>query len=156
MIFAGMRAPDFTLPDQNGNLHSLSDYRGEKVVLYFYPKDNTSGCTVEAVGFRDETDNIARHNAVIIGVSKDSVASHIKFAEKYSLPFILLSDTDKIAIGAYDVLTEKKMYGKSVIGVNRSTFIIDEDGVVVYAAYGVKAAGHAEEIAGVLEQESKE
>lgn len=156
MIVTGMQAPDFTLPDQNGNLHSLSDYRGKKVVLYFYPKDNTSGCTVEAVGFRDETDNIARHNAVIIGVSKDSVASHIKFAEKYSLPFILLSDTEKIAIEAYDVLKEKKMYGKSVIGVNRSTFVIDEDGVVVYAAYGVKAAGHAEEIAGVLEQKSKE
>lgn len=143
---AGDVAPDFVLPDQYGNARRLSEFRGKKVVLYFYPKDNTSGCTAEAEGFRDAYEKIAARNAVIVGVSKDSVSSHLKFAEKYSLPFILLSDEDKAVITAYGVLKEKKMYGKSVVGVNRTTFVIDENGIIESAYYAVRAAGHAEEI----------
>ena len=131
MLKAGDVAPDFSLPDQYGNKRSLSEFRGKKVVLYFYPKDNTSGCTAEAEGFRDVFKEISDKNAVVIGVSKDSVSSHFRFAEKYSLPFILLSDEDK----------------SSVVGVNRTTFLIDENGVIQSAYYAVRAAGHAEEIA---------
>ena len=147
MLKAGDVAPDFSLPDQYGNKRSLSEFRGKKVVLYFYPKDNTSGCTSEAEGFRDVFKEISDKNAVVIGVSKDSVSSHFRFAEKYSLPFILLSDEDKSVISAYGVLKEKKLYGKSVVGVNRTTFLIDENGVIQSAYYAVRAAGHAEEIA---------
>ena len=146
MLNVGDTAPDFSLPDQHGKERRLSDFRGKKVVLYFYPKDNTSGCTTEAVGFRDIAEKFADNNAVVIGVSKDSVNSHRKFADKYSLPFILLADEDKKAIDLYGVFKEKKMYGKTVTGVKRTTFVIDEHGVIERIYAGVKAAGHAEEV----------
>ena len=146
MLNVGDTAPDFSLPDQDGKECRLSDFRGKKVVLYFYPKDNTSGCTTEAVGFRDIAEKFADNNAVVIGVSKDSVNSHRKFADKYSLPFILLADEDKKAIDLYGVFKEKKMYGKTVMGVKRTTFVIDEYGVIERIYSDVKAAGHAEEV----------
>lgn len=146
MLNVGDTAPDFSLPDQHGAERRLSDFRGKKVVLYFYPKDNTSGCTTEAVGFRDIADKFADNNAVVIGVSKDSVNSHRKFADKYSLPFILLADENKKAIDLYGVFKEKKMYGKTVMGVKRTTFVIDEYGVIERIYSDVKAAGHAEEV----------
>ena len=146
MLNVGDTAPDFSLPDQDGKERRLSDFRGKKVVLYFYPKDNTSGCTTEAVGFRDIAEKFADNNAVVIGVSKDSVNSHRKFADKYSLPFILLADEDKKAIDLYGVFKEKKMYGKTVMGVKRTTFVIDEYGVIERIYSDVKAAGHAEEV----------
>ena len=122
MLNVGDTAPDFSLPDQHGAERRLSDFRGKKVVLYFYPKDNTSGCTTEAVGFRDIADKFADNNAVVIGVSKDSVKSHYNFAEKYGLPFILLADEERKVIDLYGVFKEKKMYGKTVMGVKRTTF----------------------------------
>ena len=146
MLNVGDTAPDFSLPDQHGAERRLSDFRGKKVVLYFYPKDNTSGCTTEAVGFRDIAEKFADNNAVVIGVSKDSVNSHRKFADKYSLPFILLADENKKAIDLYGVFKEKKMYGKTVMGVKRTTFVIDEYGVIKRIYSDVKAAGHAEEV----------
>ena len=146
MLNVGDTAPDFSLPDQDGKERRLSDFRGKKVVLYFYPKDNTSGCTTEAVGFRDIAEKLADNNAVVIGVSKDSVNSHRKFADKYSLPFILLADENKKAIDLYGVFKEKKMYGKTVMGVKRTTFVIDEYGVIERIYSDVKAAGHAEEV----------
>ena len=146
MLNVGDTAPDFSLPDQDGKERRLSDFRGKKVVLYFYPKDNTSGCTTEAVGFRDIAEKFADNNAVVIGVSKDSVNSHRKFADKYSLPFILLADENKKAIDLYGVFKEKKMYGKTVMGVKRTTFVIDEYGVIERIYSDVKAAGHAEEV----------
>ena len=146
MLNVGDTAPDFSLPDQDGKERRLSDFRGKKVVLYFYPKDNTSGCTTEAVGFRDIAEKFADNNAVVIGVSKDSVNSHRKFADKYSLPFILFADENKKAIDLYGVFKEKKMYGKTVMGVKRTTFVIDEYGVIERIYSDVKAAGHAEEV----------
>ena len=146
MLKVGDVAPEFTLPDKNGKEHKLSDFRGKKVVLYFYPKDNTSGCTAEAVGFRDFYRQITDKNAVILGVSKDSVKSHYNFSEKYGLPFILLSDVDKTVIELYGVIKEKKMYGKVVNGVSRTTFLIDEHGVIEKIFSDVKAASHAEEV----------
>lgn len=146
MLNVGDTAPDFSLPDQHGAERRLSDFRGKKVVLYFYPKDNTSGCTTEAVGFRDRADKFADNNAVVIGVSKDSVKSHYNFAEKYGLPFILLADEERKVIDLYGVFKEKKMYGKTVMGVKRTTFVIDEYGVIERIYSDVKAAGHAEEV----------
>lgn len=146
MLNVGDTAPDFALPDQNGKERRLSDFRGKKVVMYFYPKDNTSGCTTEAIGFRDFADKLVDNNAVVIGISKDSVRSHYNFAAKYGLPFILLADEDKKAIDLYGVFKEKKMYGKTVMGVKRTTFIIDEYGVIERIYSDVKAAGHAEEV----------
>lgn len=146
MLNAGDTAPDFSLPDQHGAERRLSDFRGKKVVLYFYPKDNTSGCTTEAVGFRDIADKFADNNAMVIGVSKDSVKSHYNFAEKYGLPFILLADEERKVIDLYGVFKEKKMYGKTVMGVKRTTFVIDEYGVIERIYSDVKAAGHAEEV----------
>ena len=140
MLNIGIKAPDFTLPDQNGELHSLSDYRGKKVVLYFYPKDNTSGCTKQACSFADLLPHFTEKGAVVLGVSKDSVASHKKFEQNYSLPFTLLSDADKQVIQAYDVWKEKKNYGKVSFGVVRSTYLIDENGIIVKAFSNVKAA----------------
>lgn len=131
MLEKGMKAPEFTLPDKNGKPVSLSGFRGRKVVLYFYPKDNTPGCTRQACAFAAANDRIEEKNAVVIGVSKDSSASHLKFAEKYGLPFILLSDENLEAIQAYGVWQEKKLYGKTSMGVVRTTFIIDEDGVIL-------------------------
>ena len=130
MLEVGTKAPDFKLPDQNGEMHSLKDYKGKKVILYFYPKDNTSGCTKQACSFGELMPQFKEKGAVIIGVSKDSVASHKKFEEKYGLPFTLLSDVDRVAIEAYDVWKEKKNYGKVTMGVVRTTYLIDEKGVI--------------------------
>ncbi len=140
MLNIGTPAPDFTLPDQNGKMHALSDYRGRKVILYFYPKDNTSGCTRQACGFAELYPQFTEKGAVVLGVSKDSVASHKKFEQVYGLPFTLLSDVDKAAIQAYGVWQEKKNYGKVTMGVVRTTYLIDENGVIVRAYEKVKAA----------------
>ncbi len=140
MLKVGSKAPEFSLPDQNGEMRSLSDYRGQKVVLYFYPKDNTPGCTKQACSFGELMPQFKEKGAVILGVSKDSVASHKKFEEKYGLPFILLSDTERTVIEAYDVWKEKKNYGKVSMGVVRTTYLIDENGIIVKAFGNVKAA----------------
>lgn len=139
MLSIGTKAPDFTLPDQNGELRSLGDFAGKKVVLYFYSKDNTSGCTKQACGFGELYPQFTEKGAVVIGISKDSVESHKKFGEKYSLPFVLLSDPELKAITAYDVWKEKMNYGKPVMGVVRTTYLI-EDGVITKAFGKVKAA----------------
>lgn len=139
MLSIGTKAPDFTLPDQNGELRSLGDFAGKKVVLYFYSKDNTSGCTKQACGFGELYPQFTEKGAVVIGISKDSAESHRKFAEKYSLPFVLLSDPELKAITAYDVWKEKMNYGKPVMGVVRTTYLI-EDGVITKAFGKVKAA----------------
>ena len=140
MLSIGTQAPAFTLPDQNGTVRSLSDYRGSKVVLYFYPKDMTPGCTRQACGFADLYPQFREKGAVILGVSRDSVASHKRFEEKYGLPFPLLSDPEKRVIQAYGVWQEKKNYGKVTMGVVRTTYLIDEDGIIVKAFSAVKAA----------------
>ena len=146
MLETGTKAPDFTLPDQNGDMHSLSDYLGKKVILYFYPKDNTSGCTKQACGFADRYPQFKEKGAVILGVSKDSVASHKKFETNYGLPFILLSDTELDVIKAYDVWKEKKNYGKISMGVVRTTYLIDEKGYIVKAMDKVKAADNPKDM----------
>lgn len=151
MLEAGMKAPDFTLPDQNGEMHSLSDYAGKKVVLYFYPKDNTPGCTKQACGFSERYPIFYEKGAVVLGVSKDSVASHKKFEEKYNLSFPLLSDTELAVIKAYDVWQEKKMYGKVSMGVVRTTYLIDENGVIEKVFANVKAAENPAQMLEVLE-----
>lgn len=140
MLEIGTKAPEFTLPDQNGDMRSLKDFRGKKVVLYFYPKDMTAGCSKQACGFAELYPHFMEKGAVVLGVSKDSVASHKKFEEKFGLPFTLLSDTEKEVIQAYDVWKEKKNYGKVSMGVVRSTYLIDEEGVIVKAFGNVKAA----------------
>ena len=138
MLEVGTQAPDFTLPDQDGQMHSLKEYRGQKVVLYFYPKDNTPGCSRQASGFGELYPQFTEKGAVVLGVSKDSVASHKKFQEKYNLPFTLLSDPEKTVIQAYDVWKEKKLYGKVSMGVVRSTYLIDENGIIIWALDKVK------------------
>lgn len=145
LINEGDIAPDFTLLSSKGPEVSLSDFRGENIVLYFYPKDNTPGCTTEACGFRDAHEKFASLNAVIIGVSRDTAASHRKFADKYDLPFLLLSDTEETVCKQYDVLKEKKMFGKTGIGIERSTFIIDKEGQVVKIYRKVKVKDHVVE-----------
>ncbi len=140
MLMEGTKAPDFTLPDENGEMHSLKDYLGRKVILYFYPRDNTQGCTKQACGFRDLYPQFQEKNAVVLGISKDSQASHKKFSEKYGFPFTILSDPDKIVIQAYDAWKEKKLYGKVSMGVVRTTYLIDENGIIVKAMDKVKAA----------------
>lgn len=150
MLEIGTNAPDFTLPDQNGNMHSLSEYRGKKVILYFYPKDNTPGCTKQACGFAELYTQFTEKGAVVLGISKDSVASHKKFEEKYGLPFTLLADPELVAIQAYDVWQEKKNYGKTYMGVVRSTYLIDENGKIVKAFDKVKAADNPEQMLGEL------
>ena len=146
MLEVGMKAPAFTLPDKDGNLVSLSDFAGKRVVLYFYPRDNTPGCTRQACAFAGAYEEFKRIDAVVIGISKDSVASHQKFAEKYNLPFILLSDPELAAIQAYGVWQEKKNYGKVSMGVVRSTFVIDENGIIEKVMPKVKPDTNAEEI----------
>ena len=146
MLEAGTKAPAFTLPDQDGNPVSLSDFAGKRVVLYFYPKDNTPGCTRQACAFAAAYGEFARLGVPVIGVSKDSAASHRKFADKYSLPFILLSDPELAAIQAYDVWQEKKLYGKVSMGVVRTTYIIDGNGVIEKAMPKVKPDTNAAEI----------
>ena len=150
MLNVGTAAPDFTLPDQNGQTHSLSNYRGQKVILYFYPKDNTAGCTKQACNFKELMPQFREKGAVILGVSKDSVASHKRFEEKFGLPFTLLSDEDKAVIQAYDVWKEKKNYGKVSMGVVRTTYLIDENGVIVRAFDKVKAADNPAQMLGEL------
>ena len=150
MLEIGTVAPDFTLPDQNGTTHSLSDYRGKKVILYFYPKDNTAGCTKQACNFKELMPQFREKGAVILGVSKDSVASHKRFEEKYGLPFTLLSDEEKTVLQAYDVWKEKKNYGKVSMGVVRTTYLIDENGVIARAFDKVKAADNPAQMLGEL------
>jgi len=146
MLEIGMKAPKFTLKDKDGNDVSLSDFLGKKVVLYFYPKDNTPGCTRQACAFAGAYKQFEAKGVEVIGISKDSVASHVKFAEKYDLPFVLLSDPDRIAIEAYGVWQEKKMYGKVTFGVVRTTFIIDENGSIEKVMPKVKPDTNAADI----------
>ena len=146
MIEVGTKAPNFTLNDKDGNTVSLSDFLGKKVVLYFYPKDNTPGCSRQACAFAAAYEGCKQNDTVVIGISKDSVASHQKFAEKYNLPFILLSDPERVAIEAFGVWQEKKMCGKVSMGVVRTTFIIDESGNVERVMEKVKPDTNAAEI----------
>ncbi len=146
MIELGTKAPNFSLPDQNGDMHSLSDYKEKKVILYFYPKDSTAGCTKQACGFADRYPQIQEKGAIVLGVSKDSVASHKRFEEKYGLPFTLLSDTELEVIKAYDVWKEKKNYGKVSMGVVRTTYLIDEEGMIIKAMDKVKAADNPQQM----------
>ena len=150
MLKLGTKAPDFKLEDQKGEVHQLSDYLGKKVILYFYPKDNTSGCPKQACSFAQVYPDILEKNAVILGVSKDSVKSHKKFQEKYNLPFTLLADPDHKVIEAYDVWKEKKMYGKTYMGIVRSTYLINEEGIIVKALEKVKPADNPKEMAEML------
>jgi len=152
MLTVGTKAPDFTLNDQNGAEVRLSDFLGKKVVLYFYPKDNTPGCTRQACAFAGAYAGFKSQDVVVIGVSKDSAASHAKFAQKYELPFILLSDPELQAIRAYDVWQEKKLYGKVSMGVVRSTYIIDENGLIEKVMPKVKPDTNAAEILEYLAQ----
>ena len=140
MLEVGMKAPEFSLPDQNGDMHTLSEYAGKKVILYFYPRDNTPGCTKQACGFSELYPQFVEQDAVVIGISTDSVASHKRFEEKYNLGFTLLSDTELEAIKAYDVWQEKKNYGKVSMGVVRTTYLIDENGIIEKVFKKVKAA----------------
>jgi peroxiredoxin Q/BCP len=150
MLQIGTKAPDFTLKDQNGNDVRLSDFAGKKVILYFYPKDNTSGCTKQACAFAKHDEALRGLNAVVIGVSKDSVKSHLGFAAKYNLPFTLLSDPELQAIQAYGVWQEKKMCGKVSMGVVRTTYLIDEQGMILRVMEKVKPDTNAEEILQIL------
>ena len=150
MLKLGDKAPDFSLMNQDGSEIRLSDFHGKKVVLYFYPKDNTPGCTRQACAFGQNYAQFAALDAVVIGISKDSVASHQKFAEKNGLPFILLSDPERIAIEAYDVWKEKKQYGKVSMGVVRTTYVIDEEGCIEKVMPKVKPDTNAAEILAYL------
>lgn len=150
MLDVGMTAPDFTLADKDGNLVSLKDFSGKKIILYFYPKDNTPGCTRQACAFRDNNFLIEEKNAVVIGVSKDSAKSHLSFAQKYSLPFVLLSDPELNVIKAYGAYGEKKLYGKVNMGVLRTTFLIDGEGKILHIMRKVKPDTNAEEILKLL------
>ena len=153
MLEIGMKAPEFTLPDQDGNAVSLSDFLGKKVVLYFYPKDNTPGCTRQACAFAGAYEGFKAKAVVVIGVSKDSTASHQRFAEKYNLPFLLLSDPELGVLQAYGVWQEKKLYGKVSMGVVRTTFIIDEQGNLEKVMPKVKPDTNAAEILAYLNGE---
>jgi len=146
MIAVDSPAPDFSLPDQDGNLVKLSDLKGQPVVLYFYPKDDTSGCTKEACAFRDGFPDFEAAGATILGISPDSSASHAKFVAKHALPFTLLADVDKAACEAYGVWKEKSMYGRKYMGVERTTYVIDRDGKVARVFPKVKVPGHAEAV----------
>ena len=150
MLEIGTAAPSFSLPDQNGQMHTLEEYRGKKVILYFYPKDNTPGCTKQACGFGELYPQFTEKGAVVVGISKDSVASHKRFEEKYSLPFTLLSDPELQEIQAYDVWKEKTLYGKKSMGVVRTTYLIDEDGIIVRAMDKVKAAQNPAQMLEIL------
>ncbi len=145
MLETGIKAPEFTLPDQNGQMRSLSDYKGQKVILYFYPKDMTSGCTSQACNFRDLYPQFLEKGAVVLGVSKDSVESHKRFEEKHGLPFPLLSDTEFQVIGAYDVFKKDKE-GKPMKSLVRTTYLIDEDGVILKAFGAVKPKDNASQM----------
>jgi len=151
MLETGQKAPDFALKDQNDNLVHLSDYLGKKVVLYFYSRDNTPGCTRQACAFAASYDRFREQDVVVIGISKDSVASHVKFAQKHDLPFVLLSDPELQAIQAYDVWVEKKLYGKVSMGVARTTYVIDETGHIEKVMPKVKPDTNAGDILTYLE-----
>ena len=146
MLEVGSKAPDFTLKDQNGEERSLSDYKGKKVILYFYPKDMTSGCSKQACRFAELYPQFREKDAVVLGISKDSVSSHKKFEEKFGLPFTILSDTAQEVIKAYDVLKEKSMYGKKYMGVVRSIYLIDEEGIIQKAFGNVKAGENPDQM----------
>lgn len=148
MLEVGTKAPGFSLPDQNGDIHTLEEYRGKKVILYFYPKDNTPGCTKQACGYSERVPLFMEKGAVVIGISKDSVASHKRFEEKQGLQFTILSDPELSAIQAYDVWHEKNNYGKVSMGVVRTTYLIDEEGVIIRANDKVKAADDPEKMLG--------
>lgn len=150
LLEVGVKAPDFTLPDSDGNPVSLADFAGKRVVLYFYPRDNTSGCTRQACAFAGAFEEFRQIDAVVIGISKDSMASHKRFAEKHGLPFILLSDPELTAIQAYGVWQEKKLYGKVSMGVVRSTFVIDGNGVIEEVMPKVKPDTNAAEVLAYL------
>lgn len=152
MLEVGTKAPDFLLPDQNGQMHSLEEYRGKKLILYFYPKDNTAGCTKQACGFGELLPQFQEKGTQVVGISKDSVKSHKNFETKYSLPFPLLSDPELTAIQAYDVWKEKKNYGKTYMGVVRTTYLIDEEGIIIRAMDKVAAAKNPEQMLGILEE----
>lgn len=156
MLEVGMKAPDFSLSDQNGQPVALADFLGRKVVLYFYPKDNTPGCTRQACAFAAGYAQFKARDVAVVGISKDSVASHVKFAQKYDLPFVLLSDPELQAIQAYDVWKEKKLYGKVSMGVVRTTYIIDEQGRIEKVMPKVKPDTNAGEILAYLAGERKE
>lgn len=156
MLEKGTRAPDFILQDKEGRDVKLSDFLGHRIVLYFYPKDNTPGCTRQACAFAQNFDAFQRRDVVVIGISKDSVASHQKFAEKYELPFLLLSDPELKAIQAYDVWKEKKLYGKVSMGVVRTTYVIDADGTIEMAMPKVKPDTNAAEILAYLDGENEQ
>jgi len=151
MLDAGLKAPEFTLQDKDGNQVSLTNFAGQKVVVYFYPRNNTPGCTRQACAFASAYDVFKQHNIAVIGISKDSITSHQKFAAKHDLPFILLSDPELTAIQAYDVWKEKKMYGKVSMGIVRSTYIIDENGIIEKVMPKVKPDTNAEEVLKYLE-----
>lgn len=150
MLEKGTKAPEFSLPDENGEVRKLSDYKGKKLILYFYPKDNTPGCTKQACGFAELYPQFNEKGVEVIGISKDSVASHKKFKDKYSLPFTILSDTELETIKAYDVWKEKKLYGKTSMGIVRTTYLIDEQGTIIEAMDKVKAANNPEEMMGLV------
>ncbi len=153
MLEVGTKAPDFTLKNQEGQEVSLSQFAGKRVVLYFYPRDNTPGCTRQACGFAQNYEGFTKRDVVVIGVSKDSVASHLKFAQKYELPFVLLADPDLQAIQAYGVWQEKKLYGKVSMGVVRTTYVIDPQGVIEKVMPKVKPDTNAAEILAYLDGE---
>lgn len=146
MITINTYAPTFELPDQNGNIHKLSDYKGKWVLVYFYPKDDTPGCTIEACTLRDNMEGFDKANAVVLGISADTPESHAKFAEKYNLPFTLLADESKEVIKAYDSWAPKKMFGKEYMGIKRNSFLINPIGIVVKMYEGVKPQEHAKEV----------
>jgi peroxiredoxin Q/BCP len=146
MLKTGDKAPDFALPSSNGSKVSLSNFKGKKVVLYFYPKDDTPGCTKEACSFRDDLNAFKRKGAVVLGVSVDGIESHQKFTEKYSLPFPLLSDVDKRVVGAYGVWKQKSLYGREFMGIERTTFLIDEKGYIQHIFPKVRVEGHTQEV----------
>ena len=154
MLEIGMKAPDFTLQDKDGNQVALSDFAGKKVVLYFYPRDNTPGCTRQACAFAQNYDGFKERGIEVIGISKDSVASHAKFADKHELPFVLLSDPELVAIQGYDVWKEKKLYGKVSMGVVRTTYVIDENGIIDKVITKVKPDTNAAEILAYLDGEA--
>ena len=150
MLDIGTKAPSFSLPDQDGNIRSLEEFRGKKVILYFYPKDNTPGCTKQACAFEERYPLFLERGAVVVGVSKDSVASHKKFQEKYNLPFVLLSDTGLEVLQAYDVWKEKNNYGKISMGIVRTTYLINEEGTIEKAFGKVKAAENPQQMLDLL------
>ena len=152
MLEVGRKAIDFSLPDETGTMHSLADFRGKKVVLYFYPKDNTPGCTKQACAFKAAYDAFRREDIVVIGISKDSQSSHKKFKEKYDLPFLLLADEERNVIEAYDVWKEKKLYGKTYMGVTRSTYVIDEQGIIIKTFEKASPAKNATDILAYLKE----